>query len=47
MKKLFIGFVVSLLMVGSGYAATLNIGVASEVVSLDPYYHNETATSSC
>ena len=46
MKKLVIGFIVSLFMLGSGYAATLNIGVASEAVSLDPYYHNETATSS-
>lgn len=46
MKKLLLVLMVFLLLVGSSFAATLNLGVASEAVSLDPYYHNETATSS-
>ncbi len=46
MKKLLLVLVVFLLLVGSSFAATLNLGMASEAVSLDPYYHNETATSS-
>ncbi len=46
MKKLILALLLAVFS-GSGVcAATLNVGVASEAVSLDPYYHNETATSS-
>lgn len=46
MKKLLLAVLVFAVSVSGSFAATLNIGVASEAVSLDPYYHNETATSS-
>lgn len=46
MKRLFLTLSVFSLFVGSSFAATLNLGVASEAITLDPYVQNETATSS-
>jgi peptide/nickel transport system substrate-binding protein len=46
MKRVLLTLTVFLLLVGSSVAATLNLGVASEAITLDPYVQNETATSS-
>ncbi len=46
MKRVLLTLAVFLLLVGSSFAATLNLGVASEAITLDPYVQNETATSS-
>jgi peptide/nickel transport system substrate-binding protein len=46
MKRCFLTLALFVLFIGSSFASTLNLGVASEAVSLDPYYQNETATSS-
>jgi peptide/nickel transport system substrate-binding protein len=46
MKRVLLTLTVFLLFVGSSVAATLNLGVASEAITLDPYVQNETATSS-
>lgn len=46
MKKILLTLVLFAMFLSSSFAATLNLGVASEAVSLDPYYQNETATSS-
>ena len=46
MQKLLLSLLIFLLLVGSSFAATLNLGIASEAMSMDPFAHNETATNS-
>lgn len=46
MKKLGLTLSLFMLFASSSFAATLNLGVASEAITLDPYVQNETATSS-
>lgn len=47
MKKLFLLLII-LLVTGYGYASasTLRVGLASDARSMDPFFHNETATNS-
>ena len=47
MKKVLLSILAVLMFGGSAFAGgTINIGVASEAMSMDPYVHNETATNS-
>lgn len=46
MKKLFILLLGLLVCVGTVNAKTLKIGMSSDARSMDPYFHNETATNS-
>lgn len=46
MKKIIVGLAAAVLMLSTGQAQTLKIGLASGAGSMDPYAHNETATNS-
>ena len=46
MKKLLLTLLFFGALLSPSLAATLNLGVASEAITLDPYVHNETATNS-
>jgi len=46
MKKVFILLLSLLICAGAVNARTLKIGMSSDARSMDPYFHNETATNS-